>query len=135
MCLKNWICWRFGWPLEQIPIYSNTLNHIISWFWKSRNICHSSMHSLVLLFVGRGKKDAWNTQNHLGELTNSFSSLLFLPKLEDVIKHSEPIEMFFLLLPVLPRSVNEYQIIPGLTLDHRRWGLLPSTTTGGMTDV
>ena len=35
---------------------------------------------------------------------------------------------------ILPRSVNEYGIIPGLTLGHRRWGLLPSTTTGGMTD-
>ena len=32
---------------------------------------------------------------------------------------------------IFPRS--EYQIVPGLTLGHRRWGLLPSTTTDGMT--
>ena len=37
-------------------------------------------------------------------------------------------------LSILPRSVNEYRIIPGLTPGHRRWGLLPSTTTGGFTD-
>ena len=35
---------------------------------------------------------------------------------------------------ILPRSVNEYRIIPCLTLGHRRWGLLPSTTTGGTTE-
>ena len=34
---------------------------------------------------------------------------------------------------ILPRSVNEYWIILGLTLGHRRWQLLPSTTTGGVT--
>ena len=36
---------------------------------------------------------------------------------------------------ILPRSVNEYQIIPRQILSHRRCGLLPSTTTGGMTDA
>ena len=36
---------------------------------------------------------------------------------------------------ILPRSVNEYQIIPGLTRGHRRWGLLPSTTTGGISSI
>ena len=35
---------------------------------------------------------------------------------------------------IFPRSVNEYRIISGLTLVHQRRGLLPSTTTGGMTD-
>ena len=37
--------------------------------------------------------------------------------------------------PSIPlRLKNEYWIIPGLTPGHRRWGLLPSTITGGMTD-
>ena len=35
--------------------------------------------------------------------------------------------------PTLPRSVNEYRAILGLSLGHQRWGLFPSTTTGGMT--
>ena len=35
---------------------------------------------------------------------------------------------------ILSRSVNEYRIIPGLTPGYRQWGLLPSTTTGGMAD-
>ena len=35
---------------------------------------------------------------------------------------------------ILSRSITEYRIISGLTLGHRRCGLLPSTNTGGMTD-
>ena len=34
---------------------------------------------------------------------------------------------------VFPRSANEYWIIMGLTPGHRRWGLLLSTTSSGMT--
>ena len=33
-----------------------------------------------------------------------------------------------------PSPVNEYRKIPGLTADHRRLRLLPSTTTGGIID-
>ena len=35
---------------------------------------------------------------------------------------------------ILLRLVNKYRLIPGLTPGHRRRGLLPSTTTGGMTN-
>ena len=35
---------------------------------------------------------------------------------------------------ILPRLVNEYRIIPGLTSGPQQWGLLLSATTGGMTD-
>ena len=34
---------------------------------------------------------------------------------------------------IVPGSVNGHWIIPGLTLGHQRWGLLPSNTTGSMT--
>ena len=52
----------------------------------------------VSLFVGRGKKAAWNTWNHFGELTTSFSSMSLLPKLEDITNHSASIERFVVLL-------------------------------------
>ena len=52
----------------------------------------------VSFFVGRGKKAAWNTWNHFGELTTSFSSMSLLPKLEDITSHSPSIERFVVLL-------------------------------------
>ena len=50
------------------------------------------------LFAGRGKKAAWNTWNHFGELATSFFSMSLLPKLEDKTNHSGSIERFVVLL-------------------------------------
>ena len=44
------------------------------------------------------KKAAWNTWNHFGELTTSFSSMSLLLKLEDITNHSASIERFVVLL-------------------------------------
>ena len=67
-----------------------------------RNVCHFSMHLLDVtksrFFAGRGKKAAWNTWNHFGELTTSFSSMPLLPKLEDITNFSGSIERFVVLL-------------------------------------
>ena len=52
----------------------------------------------VAFFAGIGKKTAWNTWNHFSELTNSFSSMSLLPKLEDITNHSASIERFAVLL-------------------------------------
>ena len=52
----------------------------------------------VLFFTVRGKKAAWITWKHFGELTTSFPSMSLLPKLEDITNRSGSIERFVVLL-------------------------------------
>ena len=61
--------------------------------WKCLTLFHTfNGCDQVLFFAGRGKKAAWNTWNHFGELTISFPSMSLLRKLEDIISHSVSIE-------------------------------------------
>ena len=87
--------------------------------WKCLTLFHTfNGCDQVLFFAGRGKKAAWNTWNHFGELTTSFPSMSLLRKLEDIISHSVSIERFELLPYDLKKRPAAWKYTIGVRYPH-----------------